>query len=355
MNQALGMLPELAVEGCGPRTVDSSAPGGRSSASLVAGSHPAMTLRESKSVRWLIGLAKNSPWLMMAVGLHVILAAVMSVAVIRHEWSRATRRPPDLGRGQARADPGGRAAARGDRPQEDPGERGQAELVTYEEETTFVPTEESRGRPLPGPRRPDRRRRGLGGHDGRHRDRRRLGRPLRHGHSLAVRLAPGRRTATRAGTPPQGATVGTEEAVLEGLRWLMRHQNEDGSWSPATLRAALHGEDALHPRRTPRSRRSYDEGLTGLALLCFLGQGITARVEDRDRRHGHGQAPQGRARSSSGACRWLIEHQKEDGSFCADARVHVQRGAGRDGPVRGLRALAQPRARSGRRRRRSSS
>src|SRR5262249_43498339 len=33
-----------------------------------------------------------------------------------------------------------------------------------------------------------------------------------------------------------GATESTDEAVLQGLRWLLRHQNEDGSWGADTLR-----------------------------------------------------------------------------------------------------------------------
>src|SRR5205085_4557236 len=40
-----------------------------------------------------------------------------------------------------------------------------------------------------------------------------------------------------------GPTQGTERAVLDGLRWLARHQNEDGSWSPATLKERCDCDD----------------------------------------------------------------------------------------------------------------
>src|SRR5688572_21716319 len=318
MNRALGMLPGLAVGGRGPRTVDSTAAGSGCRASPVDGSHPAMTPRGSKkSVRWLIGLARNSPWLMIAIGLHVILAAVMSVAVIRREWSKTNETATQI-----------TVAARPERIQEIvqppeeidrkkiPENEHQAELVTYEEETTFVPTEEVEEdlhMDIGDPTGADDASEaftggtsigvGSGGHYG-------TGTPS----PFASRRA-GTANKVRRGRSPQGSTVGTEEAVLEGLRWLIRHQEEDGSWSPATLAQRCTAKTPCIPLEAQVSH-NYDEGLTGLALLCFLGQGISidSKIEIVDtamgKRHEAGEVVKR-------GIRWLIDRQKEDGSFCA--------------------------------------
>ncbi len=49
-----------------------------------------------------------------------------------------------------------------------------------------------------------------------------------------------------------GGKKKSEEAVMRGLRWLVKNQSPDGSWSPANKPA-----------------------MTGLGLLCFLGHGET--------------------------------------------------------------------------------
>jgi len=102
-----------------------------------------MAVQDLKIVRWLTTMAKNSPWLMIAIGLHVILAAVMSIVYIHHELQKAND-------GVTHID----VAARKEKveevvqPPEEldrkkiPENEVQAELVTYEEETTFVPTED---------------------------------------------------------------------------------------------------------------------------------------------------------------------------------------------------------------------
>jgi hypothetical protein len=70
----------------------------------------------------------------------------------------------------------------------------------------------------------------------------------------------------------QGGTSETEAAVTEGLLWLKRHQNYDGSWS-------LHAWDKA-PGADPSEKvdgfhaRS-DTAATGMALMAFLGAGQT--------------------------------------------------------------------------------
>jgi hypothetical protein len=273
-----------------------------------------MSFQELKPIRWLVGLAKNSPWLMMAIGLHVILAAVMSVIVIRHERAKANESATQI-----------KVTARAEAPEEVvqppeeldrkkiPDNDVQAELVTYEEEQTFVPTEEvveedlyldigdptgtddgsdaSTGGTSIGV--------GSGGHYG-------TGSP-----STFLSRRPGTATGRKKGRQG-GATVGTEEAVLEGLRWLLRHQNEDGSWSPSTV--------ASHCTKTPCIPAdagvddAYDVGMTAMCLLAFLGQGIStsSKLEIVDTamgvKHQAGEAVKK-------GVRWLMDRQNEDGSF----------------------------------------
>ncbi len=56
-----------------------------------------------------------------------------------------------------------------------------------------------------------------------------------------------------------GGSPGSESAVEAALRWLKRHQAPDGSWDAAKWEASM----------------KTDAGVTGLALLAFLGAGYT--------------------------------------------------------------------------------
>jgi hypothetical protein len=86
------------------------------------------------------------------------------------------------------------------------------------------------------------------------------------------RIRPPEEPSERARQPaatPSGEPTGTD-VVLEALRWLARHQRRDGSWSgagPACCRPAA---------GTPDS----DVGVTGLALLAFLGAGYSHLSKD---------------------------------------------------------------------------
>ncbi len=94
------------------------------------------------------------------------------------------------------------------------------------------------------------------------------------------RSARGRwRSAARFGGSPA-----TESAVEAGLRWLARHQLPDGSWS--------HFDD--------NSKRIAHHGLTGAAVLAFLGAGHThksGKLRDNVRK----------------GVRWIISKQGADG------------------------------------------
>lgn len=62
-------------------------------------------------------------------------------------------------------------------------------------------------------------------------------------------------------------------AVDAGLEWLCRHQSADGRWDAEAFQEACRGEAEKRCRGAGQPR--YNVGLTGLALLAFLGRGIT--------------------------------------------------------------------------------
>lgn len=72
--------------------------------------------------------------------------------------------------------------------------------------------------------------------------------------------------ATRLGKPG-GATLRSEEAVLRALRWLKQCQESDGSWLTSSG-----GGEREHGGAAP--------GMTGLALLTFLGHGELPASEE---------------------------------------------------------------------------
>ncbi len=274
----------------------------------------------NKLINWLKNLARNSPWLMIAIGLHVIIAAVMSVMYIQHEMQKDRDAATQIA-----------VSNRPDQiqeviqPEEEldrkkiPENEVQAELTTYEEETTFVPTEEIEEdlyQDIGDPTGADDGSEaftggtsigvGSGGHYG-------TGSP-----SAFVSRRAGTATKTKKGRPPKGATVGTEEAVLEGLRWLIRHQNEDGSWGVDTIASHCSPPDKPCIPAGTELEPHYNTGLTGLALLAFLGQGISvgSKIEIVDtamgKRHLAGEVVKK-------GVKWLVDRQDKEQGFLSDA------------------------------------
>lgn len=68
-----------------------------------------------------------------------------------------------------------------------------------------------------------------------------------------------------------GGNAATEQAVAAGLGWLAAHQDPDGSWGPDGFRERCPPGRPCHGGGFPE----YRVGVTGLALLAFLGAGIT--------------------------------------------------------------------------------
>ncbi|MFQ5653314.1 MAG: prenyltransferase/squalene oxidase repeat-containing protein [Planctomycetota bacterium] len=86
------------------------------------------------------------------------------------------------------------------------------------------------------------------------------------------------------GSPREGGSRATEDAVLAALRWLKRHQHADGRWSSSGFlelcrdsdRPCVHS-DPEHAPGDGRGFEGHDVGVTALAMLAFLGSGHTHR------------------------------------------------------------------------------
>jgi len=95
----------------------------------------------------------------------------------------------------------------------------------------------------------------------------------------------------------EGGSAKSEQAVEDGLDWLVRHQREDGSWS-------LNFQD--HCQGTPcpaQNATNSDTAATGLALLPLLGAGYIHTVKSK-----HQEAVRR-------GLEWLVEHQQPDGDL----------------------------------------
>jgi len=68
-----------------------------------------------------------------------------------------------------------------------------------------------------------------------------------------------------------GGSEFSEQAVLAGLRWLAKHQDPSGMWSGARWETRCPADD----RCGGIAEDEYTAGLTGLAMLAFLGAGNT--------------------------------------------------------------------------------
>jgi len=262
-----------------------------------------------------ITLARNAPWVFMAVAIHAILIAGAAIWYVKHEAKKKEEEgtkitvskpreelPEDLVQPPEVID---RKAI----PKNE-----EAELVSFEEDV-YIPTTEAqedlhldRGDPTALDNLPTGGSTGgtaigvgAGGHYG-------TGKPSPFG---SRKLGSGPKKG-RGG----GATQGTEKAVLDGLRWLVRHQNPDGSWSASSLNSRCNPEaPCFDPKLSVNNH--YDEGITGLALLCFLGAGFSHESKQdivdtsMAKRHKIGDVVKR-------GLEWLRKRQNQDGSFTPD-------------------------------------
>ncbi len=97
---------------------------------------------------------------------------------------------------------------------------------------------------------------------------------------------------------PRGS--GVEQALTDGLEWLRWHQSASGAWEAEgfTANCGRIGSTVC----SDVGQASNDVGMTGLALLAFLGDGNTTR---------EGPYKENVARG----IKWLKEHQEDTGLF----------------------------------------
>ena len=123
--------------------------------------------------------------------------------------------------------------------------------------------------------------------------------------ALALPLAGGEQAAKVKPNP--------EKSIQAGLAWLARHQSSDGSWGVASLaKRCTASKGCCDPRLDLTDH--YDEGLTGLALLCFLRSGFDDQTDKDLADPLTGKPFHPRTTVASGLA-WLKKTQTKGGSF----------------------------------------
>jgi hypothetical protein len=123
-------------------------------------------------------------------------------------------------------------------------------------------------------------------------------------------------SGNKGGRSPVAPPAMTERAVFLGLQWLVRHQSPDGSWSAASLRKCCLPDHPCVSEGEALSDEA-DVGLTGLALLAFLGAGHSNQSEAiliddvRAKRYRLSDVVRN-------GLQWLVKRQQPDGSFSGD-------------------------------------
>lgn len=122
-----------------------------------------------------------------------------------------------------------------------------------------------------------------------------------------VPAAYGDRTPARraAAAVARGGSAATEQAVRRALQWLVANQSADGRWE-AVRHGGGRGRNHSGSHRNQATGVGSDHGVTGLALLAFLGAGTT-----------HTSGPH--AECVAKGIRFLVDRQRADGSLAGDA------------------------------------
>jgi hypothetical protein len=107
----------------------------------------------------------------------------------------------------------------------------------------------------------------------------------------------------------QGGNAQTEAAVIAALSWLARSQSGDGRWDAVHFEAGREQKVLGHDRGG--AGRGADTGITGLAILAFLGAGHTHQQGDYQDTVRRGLD-------------FLIRSQAADGSLFGEATLYAQ-------------------------------
>lgn len=110
-----------------------------------------------------------------------------------------------------------------------------------------------------------------------------------------------------------GATAETEMAVQSALRWLAANQSADGRWDAEKFGAGTERRE-IGPKGLPQDRQragtKADTGVSGLALLAFLGAGNTHLAGDHRETVRRGLD-------------FLLASQRPDGNLGGDATTYA--------------------------------
>ncbi len=131
-----------------------------------------------------------------------------------------------------------------------------------------------------------------------------------YGEAIALYESMGARGAEAPVEAP-GATADVGAAIRQGLAWLAAHQDvaEDGKWDAD----GFHRHDPAGEACDGPGGALYDVGVTGLALLAFLGSDHTDREEGAQNPYGI---------NVRAGLRYLISCQDDEGCFGGRAGQH---------------------------------
>jgi hypothetical protein len=80
--------------------------------------------------------------------------------------------------------------------------------------------------------------------------------------------------------PPAVALPPPAAGIEAGLAWLATHQSPSGEWEAEGFGTWCNGAVSTKPAMLGAGRHTFDVGVTGLALLAFVGAGHTAASKD---------------------------------------------------------------------------